>query len=142
MEARESSRRRGDSSTSKTRASGTSTDKARDASKESSKESKVNWKKYVTLNPPNLVKFDIVDQDLQRVKPLKAEGAIGPASADGQDWIEAADAKAESFIEILNKSDHYILFKVSQFIYSYCSIDFVFPGQNDEHPELRGATQR
>jgi hypothetical protein len=27
--------------------------------------------------------------------------------------IDMADAKAEAFIEILNKSDHYILFKVS-----------------------------
>lgn len=114
MEARrDSSRQRGDSSTSKTRVSGTSADGERDPSKESPKESKVNWKRYVTLNPPNLVKFDMVESDRQRIKPLQGDRRSASASEDAQDdLIDAADAKAESFIEILNKSDHYILFKV------------------------------
>lgn len=54
---RESSRKRGESSGSKTRVSGAPSD----ADRESSKESKVNWKKYVTLNPPNLVKFNVAE---------------------------------------------------------------------------------
>lgn len=35
--------------------------------------SKVNWKKFVTLNPPNLVKFNMVDYDLRRIKPLAGQ---------------------------------------------------------------------
>lgn len=105
LEARSSSRKRGESSGSKTRVPAAGAD---EESRGSSKDTKVNWKKYVTLNPPNLVKFNIVESDLQRIKPLDG----GKSAAGSDDFLEADDAKAESYIEILNKSDHYILFKV------------------------------
>lgn len=57
-----SSSRRGDSS-SRTRAPSTAADGSAASGQEASKESRVNWKKFVTLNPPNLVKLGIVEAD-------------------------------------------------------------------------------
>ena len=51
-----------------------------------------DWTKFVTLNPPNEVKFKIIDEDQQ-------------ASPD--------NIKAQAKIEIINKSKSAILFKVS-----------------------------
>ena len=53
-------------------------------------ELKKDWKKMVTLNPPNLVKFKIHDQ--QGVEPKNTKGI--------------------AFLEIINKSNDVILFKV------------------------------
>jgi hypothetical protein len=57
-----------------------------------------DWTKFVTLNPPNEVKFKIVDEqeELQSSQNLK----------DGQ-------KKAIAKIQIINKSQSAILFKVS-----------------------------
>lgn len=52
-----------------------------------------DWRKFVTLNPPNLVKFRVSEDNL-----------------DGKDRPELV--KAEAFIEIINKSHSNVLFKV------------------------------
>lgn len=57
---------------------------------------KQDWRKFVTLNPPNLVKFKVVEEDLDSSDPTK-----GPDEALGC-----------AYIEIINKSMSNILFKV------------------------------
>ena len=106
---KESSRSRGESSGSRTRAHTSMTD-APESSDQGKDQSKVNWKKFVTLNPPNLVRFDLVEDDVQRIKPLPGQPV--PAGIPEEELIEADDAKVEAFVEIVNKSEHYILFKV------------------------------
>ena len=57
-----------------------------------------DWTKFVTLNPPNEVKFKFSD---------------GPGNEESQ--IELDNQKAVARIEIINKSKSAILFKVSTF---------------------------
>ena len=57
---------------------------------ETDMEPKRDWKKMVTLNPPNLVKFKIHDQA----------------------GVEPKATKGIAFLEIINKSTDVILFKV------------------------------
>ena len=107
MPRRESSRGRAESSSSRRR--NANSGDAPDGADPSKDQSKINWKKFVTLNPPNLVKFSMVDTDVQRIKPLP--GQPKPNVPDDE-IIDADEAKCEAFVEIVNKSEHYILFKV------------------------------
>ena len=51
----------------------------------------------------------MAEQDAQRIKPLP--GKPWPDVIQDE-LIDADDAKVEAFVEIVNKSEHYILFKV------------------------------
>ena len=62
-----------------------------------------NWTKFVTLNPPNEVKFKFED------KSERTE----------ESQIEFDNKKATARIEIINKSKSTILFKVSIQVISY-----------------------
>lgn len=53
-----------------------------------------DWTKFVTLNPPQEVKFKLIDQERQRATDTNI------------------DVKAQANIEIINKSKSAILFKV------------------------------
>ena len=53
-----------------------------------------DWTKFVTLNPPQEVKFKLIDQERQRATDTNS------------------DVKAQANIEIINKSKSAILFKV------------------------------
>ena len=59
-----------------------------------------DWTKFVTLNPPNEVKFKFSD---------------APGNEESQ--IELDNQKAVARIEIINKSKSAILFKVSTFTF-------------------------
>ena len=58
-----------------------------------------NWTKFVTLNPPNEVKFKFQDETR--------------ASFTEESRMDLQGEKATARIEIINKSKHAILFKVS-----------------------------
>ena len=60
-----------------------------------------DWKKMVTLNPPNEVRFKLHDKDKTRFTGPDAEKTAG------------AEFKAIANIQIINKSKTAILFKVS-----------------------------
>ena len=108
---RSRSRGRGDGSTSRTRAPGSSD--ALDNIEPSKSQSKINWKKFVTLNPPNLVKFSIITEDLERVRPLPGQPLpAGLTSLKDENQIEIDEVKLEAYVDIVNKSEHFILFKV------------------------------
>ena len=53
-----------------------------------------DWTKFVTLNPPQEVRFKLIDQERQRATDTNI------------------DVKAQANIEIINKSKSAILFKV------------------------------
>ena len=57
-----------------------------------------NWTKFVTLNPPNEVKFKFIDENSKN---------------DPQSVSDSELQKATARIEIINKSKTAILFKVS-----------------------------
>jgi hypothetical protein len=60
----------------------------------------LDWKKMVTLNPPNEVRFKLHDKDKARFTGPDAENTAG------------AEFKAIANIQIINKSKTAILFKV------------------------------
>ena len=69
-----------------------------------------DWKKMVTLNPPNEVRFKLHDKDKQRFTGPDAEKAAG------------AEFKAIANIQIINKSKTAILFKVSDNVSKYIQV--------------------
>lgn len=68
-----------------------------------------DWTKFVTLNPPNEVKFKFEDKE-QR-------------SEESQIDLDAKKAVAR--IEIINKSKSTILFKVGNLRYALCLLKFI-----------------
>jgi len=57
-----------------------------------------DWTKFVTLNPPNEVKFKFPDEKVEKTD---------------ESQIDLENLKATARIEIINKSKSAILFKVS-----------------------------
>ena len=78
-----------------------------------------DWTKFVTLNPPNEVKFVIVDDN-----ELAKSQSVDPT-------------KAVAKIQIINKSKSAILFKVRQQFFVY----HPFLGENNKYQELYGEAQ-
>lgn len=69
-----------------------------------------DWTKFVTLNPPNEVKFKIIEED--------------------KDLANPDNVKAQAKIEIINKSKSAILFKVSKYPCFSKNDYFHFIGKN------------
>ena len=89
-----------------------------------------DWTKFVTLNPPNEVRFKFEDK-----QEIKTEESM----------IELDNKKAIARIEIINKSKSTILFKVSLKLlprvstFQICSgLTSSDLGQNHEHQKLHG----
>ena len=92
-----------------------------------------DWTKFVTLNPPNEVKFKFEDKD------AKTE----------ESQMDFDAKKAVARIEIINKSKSTILFKVSTRSHGKATtrvlsrdyLNFYFIGENYKYQKLHGQTQ-